>query len=77
MRTGKINFCGRVIETFSDHLSGRSLKNMLGINKDRNLIQKEVDGSNTIIGDNQVINIPKNKELFLDDLPTLREGSHV
>lgn len=75
MNQGKLNFCGKVLEVFQDRLSGQALKNALNLDRDRTLVKKQPNGINTIIRDDEIVQIPNNPDdLYLDDLPTLREG---
>jgi len=75
MRKKKLMICGRIVDSLPDKLSGITLKNLLGIKKDRTLVKKELNGANTIIKDNDILKIPDDPDdLFLDDIPTLREG---
>ena len=75
MKNRKFVFCGQVFNALQDKLSGRALKNVLHLDRDRTLVQKQPNGINKIIHDDEIVHIPQNPDdLYLDDLPTLREG---
>lgn len=75
MKNGKVNICGRVLDIPKGKLSGKTLRELLNIKKDRTLIKKDAGGHNQIIEDDDILNIPdRPNKLFFDDIPTLREG---